>query len=384
MPDGLFPPVDGDAAMSTLHGPALARRLPPFSAIAGILLTMVALGTGTSAASACAAISFSQVPVVNADQSVILIWDAATHTEHFIRKASFKSAGDELGFIVPTPTQPDLEECSDAAFDYLRKLTAPEIKHQWHLPRVGIGCGMDAAPGSTLSSVQVLEEKEVAGYQAAVLKAGVAGDLVSWLKDNGFAYSPAMEAWAKPYIEQGWKFTALKLAKSKLGKNDKALTAGTLRITFKTEEPLFPYREPDSTEYARRLGTRRRLLRIYFLADARYEGDLRFTKSHWTGKAVWANPLKPAERLKTLELLKLPASTGPLTWWLTEFEDYWPYQEAPSDIYFARAFNQETLKREPIVALAPCPWPGDVTVYALAAVLVGPPVIRRMRRGKAG
>ena len=44
-----------------------------------------------------------QVPVVNADQSVILIWDAATRTEHFIRKASFKSAGDELGFVVPTP-----------------------------------------------------------------------------------------------------------------------------------------------------------------------------------------------------------------------------------------------------------------------------------------
>ena len=366
--------------MSTSHRKSLAQRWRPLSGTTGLFLTMLAACTWTPAASACAAISFLQVPVVNADQSVILIWDSATRTEHFIRKASFQSAGDELGFIVPTPTQPNLEESSDEAFDYLRKLTAPEIKQQLHLPCVGIGCGMVAAPAPTLSSVQVLAEKEVAGYKAAVLKAGVAGDLVTWLRDNGYANSPAMEAWAKPYIDKGWKFTALKLAKSEKGKNDQTLTADTLRITFQTDEPLFPYREPDSTEYARSLGANRRLLRIYFLADARYEGQLRFTKSQWTGNAVWANKLKPAERLQTLKMLKLPTTTGPSTWWLTEFEDNWPYERAPSDLYFSRDCNQRTLRRDPIVARATVPWSGDVTLFALAAVVVGPPLLRRIRR----
>jgi hypothetical protein len=324
-----------------------------------------------------------RVPVVNADQSVILIWDAATRTEHFIRKASFKSAGDELGFIVPTPTQPELEESGDEAFDYLRELTAPEVKYQLRLPSVGIGCGMISAPPPALSRVQVLAEKEVAGYKAAVLKAGVAGDLVAWLRDNGYAYSPAMEAWAQPYIDKGWKFTALKLARSEGGKDDRTLTAGTLRITFRTDEPLFPYREPDSAEYARSLGAGRRLLRVYFLADARYEGQLRFTKSQWTGKAVWANKLKPAERHQALELLKLPTTTGPSTWWLTEFEDYWPYEKAPSDLYFSRDSSQRTLKRDPIVAQATYPWPGDITLFALAAAVVTPPLLRRVRRGPA-
>jgi hypothetical protein len=341
---------------------------------------MLAACTWVPGASACAAVCFLQVPVVNADQSVILLWDSATRTEHFIRKAAFKSAGDELGFIVPTPTQPTLEESSDEAFDYLRKRTAPEIQHQLHLPSVGIGCGCKCAAPPTLSSVQVLEEKEVAGYKAAVLEVGVAGDLVTWLRDNGYAYSPAMAAWAKPYIDKGWKFTALKLVKSEKGKNAQTLTANTLRITFQTDEPLFPYREPNSTAYARSLGASSRLLRIYFLADARYEGQLRFTKSPWTGKAVWANKLRPADRLQILKLLKLPATIGPSTWWLTEFEDNWPYEKAPSDLFFARDSDQQTLKRDPIVAQAAYPWPGDVMLFALAAIVVGPPLFRRIRR----
>ena len=30
-------------------------------------------------------------PVVNADQTVLILWDEAAKTQHFIRKASFKS-----------------------------------------------------------------------------------------------------------------------------------------------------------------------------------------------------------------------------------------------------------------------------------------------------
>lgn len=46
-------------------------------------------------------------PVVNADQTVIMIWDAAAKTQHFIRRASFKTELDDFGFIVPSPTQPE-------------------------------------------------------------------------------------------------------------------------------------------------------------------------------------------------------------------------------------------------------------------------------------
>ena len=67
-------------------------------------------------APACCPAPPSGRPVVNADKTVILIWDAATKTQHFIRQASFKSEADDFGFLVPTPTQPELNESGNAAF----------------------------------------------------------------------------------------------------------------------------------------------------------------------------------------------------------------------------------------------------------------------------
>jgi len=66
-------------------------------------------------ARSCCPASPSGKPVVNADQTVILLWDAATKTEHFIRKASFKSAAADFGFLVPSPSQPVLGESGNEA-----------------------------------------------------------------------------------------------------------------------------------------------------------------------------------------------------------------------------------------------------------------------------
>src|SRR5438874_9380028 len=77
-------------------------------------------------APACCPAPPSGKPVVNADQTVIMIWDADTKTQHFIRQASFKSEADDFGFLVPTPNQPVLDESGNDAFRFLQKLTEPE------------------------------------------------------------------------------------------------------------------------------------------------------------------------------------------------------------------------------------------------------------------
>src|SRR5205823_2419398 len=161
-------------------------------------------------------------------------------TEHFIRKASFQSEADDFGFLVPTPAQPELAESGNEAFPYLLELTKPEIK-QVSAPSGGMGCGCSSssksrAPGlAAPEAVVVLDEKLVAGFNAVVLQAESAGALVGWLKDNGYAFSPEVQAWAKPYVEAGWKITALKVAKDEQGKEKKSVTASALRLTFKTD-----------------------------------------------------------------------------------------------------------------------------------------------------
>src|SRR5437016_6045947 len=76
---------------------------------------------------ACCPAPPSGKPVVNADQTVIILWDAANRTQHFIRKASFQSEADDFGFIVPSPSEPELEESGNEAFPYLLKLTEPAV-----------------------------------------------------------------------------------------------------------------------------------------------------------------------------------------------------------------------------------------------------------------
>jgi hypothetical protein len=338
---------------------------------------------------ACAPCPPSGKAVVNSDQTVIIVWDAVAQEQHFIRQASFLGEADDFGFLVPSPARPNLSESGNEAFPYLMKLTEPEIETRTRPSSGGGGCscgphdqtpkgGLDkGAKGVTGGGVRVLEEKLVAGFQAKVLEADSATDLVDWLKTNGYAYSAAVEAWAKPYIKEGYKFTALKMAKKADEKEGKRVAASALRISFKTKRPLFPYREPDSKSAAAVLNAPARLLRIYFIAEARYKGELT-KETPWTGKVAWANQLKSEERQKTLELLKLPATTGPAEWWLTEFEDNWPYSVASADVYFSPDADQSVVKRPPIIQYVSSAWPMDVTVYAIAAWVVLPPLLRRM------
>ncbi|MCE9554007.1 MAG: DUF2330 domain-containing protein [Planctomycetes bacterium] len=361
--------------------------------LAGILLASV---PHSPVLDACCVSYPSGMPVVNADQTVIILWDAATKTQHFIRQASFKSAAADFGFLIPTPSRPELDESGDEAFSHLRNLTEPDVVEKskpWG--GIGIGCGMSPSALPTKSAVTVLEEKRVAGFNAVVLQAQSADALAQWLGDHHYSFSPEVKAWAAPYIAKGWNITALKVAKdqaatdsadaapadasSEQGKNK--VSAAALRMSFKTDQPLFPYRESDSTADAAALGAKRRLLRIYFLSDARYEGSLGAGKM-WSGNTAWAGPLTMADRSRVLGLLKLPETTGPTQWWLTEFEDDWAYQPAPADVTFSISRKQTEIKRPPIIHYTSNGWqmPHDVTLYALFAVVAIPPLVMRWRR----
>lgn len=348
-----------------------------------LIAALVAVSLKPSPGPACCPAPPSGKPVVNADQTVILLWDPATKTEHFIRRASFKSDADDFGFLVPTPAQPELDESGDAAFPTLLKLTEPEVKKVPRPSGVSCGCGLSAPKvAAPANAVRVLEQKTVAGFRATVLEADSADALVGWLKDHGYAFSPEVAAWAKPYVGAGWKITALKVAKDQAGPKDQAVAAAALRLSFRTDRPLFPYREPDPTSAPAALGARQRLLRIYFLADARYKGELA-RESPWTGQVAWAGHIADTDRARLLEQLKLPATAGPAVWYLTEFEDHWPYRPAPADLTFVRDSDQSPVKRPPTEVYAAAPLPTDLSAYALATALVLTPLLGRWRQGRA-
>lgn len=360
----------------------MTTRMPALQlAICSLMATLIAGHTLL----ACCAVSPSGKPVVNADQTVILIWDPATKTQHFIRQASFKSDADDFGFIIPSPAQPQLDESGNEAFAVLRKLTEPEIRKVAQSRGSGCSCSSQsrfAMVGSAIPKVEVLEQKQVAGFDAVVLEAESADALVGWLKDHGYAFSPEVAAWAKPYVEMKWKFTALKVAKTNGAQPAKSVDAAALRLSFKTDRPIFPYREPDSSKFASALGAQSRLLRIYFVSDGRFEGTIGDERP-WNATTAWSGPVSEADRTRTLEMLKLPPTTGPIQWRLTEFEHNWPYALAASDVFFRRSTDQNAIQRPPIIQYVAAPLPADGAAYALAGAMILLPLVRKFRRRKS-
>jgi len=363
-----------------------------------------------------------------ADESAIIIWDASSKTQHFIRRAAFTTAARDFGFLVPTPTKPELAEAGDEAFTALQNLTAPRIITQ-SAPSGGAGggcgCGMSASKmaagvADMAPQVEVLETKRVAGYDATVLQADDAGALTTWLKDHGYASSPELTGWAEPYVKAKWKFTAFKVARDDgpakagpaTGKADPtqrdavaaSLSATAVRMTFHTEHPFFPYREPAANPPAKApeppvrredgkvlpplgyTGTAppSRLLRVYFLAEGRVKGTLGEGGKDWSSTAnsrvVWAYRLVDANRESILGQLKLPQETPPASWWLTEFEDHSSPRPGTDDVYFSVDDNQATVERPPIIQYVSANMPGCVMCYALALYLFLPRLLRLRRR----
>src|SRR4051812_4440655 len=95
------------------------------------LIALLCLLAAASPSPACCPVAPPNKPVLNADQEVIIVWDAAAKTQHFIRRAAFKSEADDFGFLIPVPNAPDLDESGDGAFAALRKLTEPKVVRRW-------------------------------------------------------------------------------------------------------------------------------------------------------------------------------------------------------------------------------------------------------------
>ena len=358
--------------------------------LGSILLSVIPIAcfvvVAASPTPACCPVGPQGKPVVNADQTVVILWDPVTKIEHFIRQASFKSDAADFAFLIPTPNEPELEESGNEAFPFLAKVTEPEIR-KVPRPSAGVGCGCSGGGKPVVTSaaeapdVTVLSEKKVAGFNAQVLEATSAPALVAWLKDHGYEFSPEVEAWLQPYVDQGWKITALKVAKEDGQQEEKQLGAAALRLSFKTDRPLFPYREPDPEKAAAALDAKQRLLRIFFVSDKRFQGELT-KESPWTGNVAWSDKLPAAKRDELLKHLALPDSTGPSEYWLTEFEDYWPYKAAPADLYFSADASQKTVKRPPIIQYVNSRGPLDATLLGFLALALTPWARQRWRKWK--
>jgi hypothetical protein len=291
---------------------------------------------------------------VNAEEAVIL-YDAATKTEHFVRRADFRTDAKDFGFLVPTPTKPDLGETKADIFYALSSATAPR-----HVPsgkvhtivqkrsRHGDGAAM---PGSAVPPrpPEVLDEKKgVAGYDLVVLKAEDLDGLKKWLEERGYDARPALMDWLKWYVDNKWVITAFKVAKTPDSQHDR--WAKAVRMSFPTDAPFYPYREPEDVRNQPAAASPR-TLRVFYLGDARAEGKLGEAGS-WPAKTVWANACPEYTLNSVVDGLGLAEkdakALGGRPWHLTEFEDASSPRPGTHEVFFSKAKDQSAVER-PVV-----------------------------------
>lgn len=340
---------------------------------------MLSLGAGAPLpGQACCVAESRDQPVRIAGQEVLIIRDAATHTEHFIRRANFRASQptETFGFLVPTPTRPDLAESPGAVFEQLAELSGPKAvtryQVQWSLllallpvpaMRSGELESRSAAPPPT---VRVVSRAQVAGYDAVVLEANDPGALTGWLGEHGFASRPEIADWSRPYIEVRWMITAFTYNPRSETDGSPMVSTAAVRMTFAAEHPVFPYRVPSDNR------TGGSLLRLYYVGDER--ASAQHGPSEWGARTTFARKLgEPLNHALSVALPKAGKLDGPH--WLTVFEDQtWPAGE--DDLCFRSAETQASVSPPPNVRHR------NLLVPLDALLLVGAPAFLVIRRGR--
>ena len=234
----------------------------------GILIAMSLviggwLGSLPSDVRGCAPAPRSGETVDIVDETALIVWDEANDVEHFIRRATFVGTASDFGFLVPTPNRPKVEPADADIFQELARLTEPKTEHRT-VTSLSFGCSSGPVTGAAIetdraeSGLVVLEQKQVGNLDAAVLAfradktrkvEDTADELLNWLSSRGYAVRPDLTEWLTPYIDRNWMITAFKIAgqssvASPSPGTHLSVKASAVRLTFKTDRPFFPYREP--------------------------------------------------------------------------------------------------------------------------------------------
>lgn len=199
-------------------------------------------------------------------EKALIIWDSEQRIESFIRIPQIYSNKDEVGFIVPVPNMPDVSDISKNIFDELDEVIENKRPVKYILGNIETLKNNEVP--KTIGSmslddlddtVSIIKKFHLAQYDVLVIKSTNLDQLSNWMELNGFKMRDAVKKWIQLYVEKNFYFTVFKFkANSKLDK--KNLTTNPIQIRFKSEQPYYPYQEPEDSPV-----NSNRNLSLYFL-----------------------------------------------------------------------------------------------------------------------
>jgi hypothetical protein len=250
-------------------------------------------------AGACGLFGARGIPRIGVEEALI-VFDPAAGREHFIREIRFRSADESFAFVVPVPSAPEVARVDSRVFDHLRsdwsfKRVNDPAPSSYHAPggdwgelglgaigTIGHGAGTGGGSGR---GVSVVSQERIGRFSVAVLKGADPDALGGWLKEQKFSSSRVSRAWLSVYARLGFHFVAFRHEKP-AREDPSEMLSETVRISFPTPQPYYPYREPDPPEGG--VASLDRGLRVWLISPSPYrpvavhdEEGQRFFKRPW-------------------------------------------------------------------------------------------------------
>jgi hypothetical protein len=328
-----------------------------------------------------------------AEESAIIVWDPVKKVQHFIRRAVFNTKSPDFGFLVPTPTLPQLPlaEVEDGVFRAMDTWILPKTVEEtrWKFEPLmcmfGIGekLGMREMAPAASDDVRVLHEQKVGGFQVKILEADDAEALTKWIKDHGYSADPELYDWLRPYIADKWKISAFKISQDP--KTGQLATTKAVRMSFQTDRPFFPYREPEAKKDKGRGddGPRNsgRLLRVFFVSDTRVDGKL--GPGAWHANIPWSDSLSDEQRKQLAKEIGVPEEELPAKAWLTTFEDRASPRPGKDDVFFEPAVERTPIRPPDFIKYNDVHIPFDCVLFSVMIVALVVITAIKVRRNAA-
>lgn len=169
-------------------------------------------------------------------QKAVIVHD--NNVETMILSVEFSGDANQFGWVIPTPSRPEVSKSSDELFKSLEDLTGKVYDVMPMAEEMGLGGVQEK------EAVTVLETKKIDIYDIAILEASDAQALAKWLSENGFQY-PTSEAYIlDSYVNKNWYFTAVKVQSEFVNTSsaDRLSTghATPLKLVFQSDRIVYP------------------------------------------------------------------------------------------------------------------------------------------------
>ena len=180
--------------------------------------TLFSIGARSAKACGCFTPPDPSVPVVQAGERLLFSVANGQVTAHI--QIQYAGSASEFGWLLPLPSEPQLELGTDELFNQLTAQTQPKYRLQRNFgscgqrnlfsPTAAFGKGTD----ESLPPSPLVIEGSIGPYNYAVLKADSKQPMLDWLEQNHYFVPVGTDDVVGPYVHTGAFFLALKLKPS--------------------------------------------------------------------------------------------------------------------------------------------------------------------------